>query len=292
MDKVDSVSGHYTHGHAEAVLRSHRWRTVENSAAYLAPHLGADDALLDVGAGPGTITVDLAGRVARVTATEISEDALALSRAAAAEAGVANIDFAVEDVHGLTFADGTFDVVHAHQVLQHVADPVAALREMARVTKPGGLVAVRDADYGMFTWWPGMRDDADGFDGMARWLELYSMAARTNGGEPDAGRRLLSWAYAAGLDGALATSSTWTYASPDERQWWGGLWADRLTSTALGEQLVSSGLATRDEVEQMAGAWREWASEPDGWFCVPHGEILWRKPNGWCLLQAPTPRHR
>src|SRR5689334_20840457 len=57
-------SGRYTHGHHEAVLRSHRWRTVENSAAYLIPHLAAGQSILDVGCGPGTITLDLARRVA------------------------------------------------------------------------------------------------------------------------------------------------------------------------------------------------------------------------------------
>ena len=53
----------YTHGHHESVLRSHRWRTLENSAAYLLPHLSPDFQVLDVGCGPGTITADLASRV-------------------------------------------------------------------------------------------------------------------------------------------------------------------------------------------------------------------------------------
>ena len=57
----------YTHGHHESVLRSHTWRTVDNSAAYLAPLLRPGLTVLDVGAGPGTITVELAERVAPVT---------------------------------------------------------------------------------------------------------------------------------------------------------------------------------------------------------------------------------
>src|SRR5262245_25345231 len=48
----------YTHGHHESVLRSHRWRTIENSAAYLLPYLSPGLDVLDVGCGPGTITID------------------------------------------------------------------------------------------------------------------------------------------------------------------------------------------------------------------------------------------
>ena len=87
-------------------------------------------------------------------------------------------------MHALDFPDDTFDVVHAHQVLQHVGDPVAALREMRRVTRPGGVVAVRDSDYAAFTWFPQLPE-------LDEWLDLYQRVARGNGGEPDAGRRLL-----------------------------------------------------------------------------------------------------
>ena len=135
----------YTHGHHESVLRSHNVRDIANSAAYLRPHLHDGIRLLDVGAGPGSITVDFASVVAHVTATEIDEAALSLSRELAAERGLTNLDFSVEDVHGLSFADDSFDVVHAHQVLQHVGDPVQALREMRRVAVPGGVVAARGA---------------------------------------------------------------------------------------------------------------------------------------------------
>ena len=239
----------YTHGHAEPVLQSHRRRTAENSAAYLLPHLRPGLDLLDVGCGPGSITVDLARRVApgRVLAVDVSPDPLDEARALAAREGV-TVTFAVGDVYALDLPDDSVDVVHAHQVLQHLTDPVAALREMARVCRPGGLLAVRDVDYAATTWFP-----AD--VGLDRWLDLYSRVARANGAEPDAGRRLLSWAQAAGLRDVVPTTSSWCFATPGERQWWGGSWAGRATSSAFAEQALAYGLATPDELAEIAAAW-------------------------------------
>src|ERR1700733_13214929 len=111
-------------------------------AAYLLPYLQPGMSVLDVGCGPGTITVDLAARIAPglLTAVEMTDDALDLARTEARTRGQSNIEFVASDVHALVFPDDSFDVVHAHQVLQHVADPVQALREMRRGGKPGGGV--------------------------------------------------------------------------------------------------------------------------------------------------------
>ena len=260
----------YTHGHAEPVLQSHRWRTAENSAAYLLPSLRPGLDLLDVGCGPGTITVDLATRVApgRVVGVDVSPEPLTEARAAADRPGV-TVTFEVGDVYALEAADDSFDVVHAHQVLQHLTDPVAALREMARVCRPGGLVAVRDVDYAATAWFP---ED----HGLDRWLDLYHRVARRNGAEPDAGRRLLSWAHAAGLRSAVATASTYCFASPAERNWWGRSWAGRATASSFAEQAVAYGLATPAELEEIAAAWLRWASSDDGWLGMLHGELLIR----------------
>ncbi|MFF8598259.1 class I SAM-dependent methyltransferase [Streptomyces sp. NPDC015232] len=261
----------YTHGHHESVLRSHSWRTVENSAAYLVPELRPGLDVLDVGCGPGTISADLAERVApgRVTAVDAAEDVLVKARAAAAERGVDNIDFAVADVHALDFPDDSFDIVHAHQVLQHVGDPVRALREMRRVCRPGGVVAARDSDYGAFTWYPRPA-------GLDAWQDLYQRVARANGGEPDAGRRLLSWAHRAGFTDVTASAGVWCFASPEERAWWSGLWADRTTESVYARLAVDGGHATPEELTAVSEAWRAWGKDEDAWFLVPHGEILCR----------------
>lgn len=260
----------YTHGHVDAVLQSHRWRTAENSAGYLLPWLRPGQNLLDVGCGPGTITVDLARLVApgSVLGLDLAEAPLGEARQHAASAAVA-VDFAVGDVYTLELPDDAVDVVHAHQVLQHLTDPVAALREMARVCRPGGVIAVREVDYAATTWFP-----AD--NGLDRWLQLYSQTARRNGAEPDAGRRLRSWAHAAGLRDHTATTSAWCYATDDERTWWGNSWAGRATASSFAEQAVDYGLATPAELDDIAAAWLRWAAADDGWLGMLHGELLIR----------------
>lgn len=239
-----------------------------NSAAYLLPHLSPATTVLDIGSGPGTITGDLARRVRRVTALEATPEALDLTRSGVADAGADNVDFVVSDVHDLELASDSFDVAHAHQVLQHVGDPVQALREMARVTRPGGLVAARDSDYSAFTWYPRV-------SALDTWLELYVEAARAHGGEPDAGRRLLSWSLAAGLGDLTATSSTWCYADDDARAWWGGLWADRVLQSDFADRARTVG-ASEEELHRISEGWREWSRCADGWFSLLHGETLSR----------------
>jgi len=258
----------YTHGHAESVLRSHRWRTAENSAAYLLPRLRPGLSLLDVGSGPGTITADLAQLVApgRVTALEATETAIGLTRAELEQRGI-DADYIVGDVHALELPDDTFDVVHAHQVLQHVGDPVQALREMRRVCKPGGIVAARDGDYHGFCWYP-----AD--PRLDRWMEVYQTVARSNGGEPDAGRRLQAWAREAGFADVTPSASVWCHADDVDRDYWGGMWAERVLHSDLARQSVEIGAASQAELEEISSAWREWAANPDGWLAILHGEII------------------
>jgi ubiquinone/menaquinone biosynthesis C-methylase UbiE len=187
----------------------------------------------------------------------------------AAERGVTNLTTTEGDVYGLAFDHGAFDVVHAHQLMQHLSDPVAALREMRRVTREGGVVAARDADYAAMTWYP-LDPRLD------RWLEIYHAVARANGAEPDAGRRMLAWAQAAGFSQVTPSAATWVHADPASREWWGRTWADRTTHSGIAEQAVASGIASREELEDIAAAWHAWLAHPDAWFAVLHGEILAR----------------
>lgn len=265
------MADRYTHGHHESVLRSHTWRTAENSAGYLLPHLTPGQQVLDVGCGPGTITIDLASRVApgSIVGIDAASEVVARAESARQEAGVTNASFATGDVYGLAYDDASFDVVHAHQVLQHLTDPVRALGEMRRVLRPGGLLAVRDSDYGAFVWSP---DDPR----LDRWLELYHQVTVRNSAEADAGRRLVGWVRAAGFTDLTAGSSTWTFADEKDRRWWGDLWAERVEVSTFAAQAVEYGLSSSSELHELAKAWRAWAEHDDGVFIVLHAELLAR----------------
>src|SRR4051812_35402476 len=147
----------YSHGHHKSVVNAHAIRTAEDCAAYLLPELKPGMMLLDVGCGPGSITVDLAELVApgQVIGLDRSDDVLTQAAELAALRGIENATFVSGNIYDLEFDDDTFDVVHAHQVLQHLTDPVAALYEMRRGLKPRGIVAVRGADFPRLRWDPG-----------------------------------------------------------------------------------------------------------------------------------------
>ena len=266
----------YSHGHHASVLRSHLWRTAGNSAAYLLPHLASGASILDVGCGPGNLTADLARHLGSGTVIGIDRvaDIVDVARhdhltSEGAPSDGASLSFQVDDAYELSFGDSTFDIVHAHQVLQHLTDPTAALTEWRRVLKPGGLLAVRDSDYGAMAWGP--KDPV-----IEGWLDLYHRLTERNGAQADAGRYLAGWVRAAGFRDLVVSSSNWTFHAADDRSWWGGLWADRVVASEFGTQAVEYGLATPEELDVIAEAFRRWAGNPDGVCITVHGEVLAR----------------
>lgn len=260
----------YTHGHHASVLRSHTWRTAQNSAAHLLGSLKPGQSLLDIGCGPGTITADLARLVAPGLTVGLDASQEIIDQARAGAASVENLSFQVGDAYALPFADCSFDVVHAHQVLQHLTDPVGALREWRRVVAPGGVIALRESDYGGMTWYPPS-------PGLDEWNALYHRVTAQNDADADAGRKLLSWALEAGFtaDQLQPGAGTWCYAAED-RRWWAESWAERCLHSGLGVQAVAYGLAEVADLERLAEAWREWGRAEDGWFVVLHGELIAR----------------
>ena len=265
----------YTHGHHESVLRSHRWRTAENSAGYLLPHLDAGRSSprrrLRTGHDHRRPRRSSRARATSSASTSPTRSSPTAGRAAE-EAGAANVTFARGDAYGVDVAAGSFDVVHAHQVLQHLGDPIAALTEMGRVLRPGGLLAVRDSDFGAFVWAP--PDER-----LDHWMQLYHRVTERNGAQADAGRWLPSWVRAAGFTDLQVSSSTWTFADPRQPRLVGA--AVGGSGTPLVVRQPGEGVRaqpTRLELDDIADAFESWASAPDGVFVVVHVEVLARTP--------------
>jgi ubiquinone/menaquinone biosynthesis C-methylase UbiE len=274
-EKKDSET--YPWGHDSAMLNLYQWRQVTNSAPHLIPYLRPGLKILDVGCGPGSITVDLAQRVlpgGHVTGVDYKAEPLELARALAQKKGITNVRFAVADVLDLRdFADASFDIVYAHQVVQHVQDPVHAIREMSRLVKPGGRVAFRESV--SMSWYPEL-------DGMRKWYSLYKELGKELGGHPDGGLALYAWTKEAGFDREDITCSAgvWCYNTPEERKFWGRNASEKTSSLDFKEKTVGKNICTEEELNQILQGWKDWQQSEDGWFLITHAEVVARKPVG------------
>jgi SAM-dependent methyltransferase len=228
--------------------------------------------LLDVGCGPGSITRGLAERVApgEVIGVDISPQTLEEARRDSAARGITNVQYREASVYELPFPDASFDVAYAHQVIQHLRERSAALREMLRVVTPGGHLAIREVDWGTVAYWP-----PDPW--LDRFIEAHLEAWRRNGGEPQLGRQLRALFNALDVADLRITAAVWCYATPDETTTWGNAYADRLL-TSMGTSPIEHGLATRADIEAMADAFRAWGRDRDAFWAFIMVEALARKP--------------
>ena len=124
---------------ADAYLRF-MGRYSEPLAAQFADLAGARSGqrLLDVGCGPGALTAELVKRVGPDAVSAVEPSA---SFVAAARERLPGVDMRQAAAERLPFGDAAFDAALAQLVVHFMADPVAGLREMGRVTRPGGTVA-------------------------------------------------------------------------------------------------------------------------------------------------------
>ncbi len=264
----------YLHGHHRSVLSAHSARTADDAAAFLLPYIEPGMNLLDVGCGPGTITLGLAAAVGEsgyVIGIDVSDGLQEEWDRRLMEHGSPNLVFQVDNIYQSDLEHERFDVVYAHQLLQHLGDPVGALMAASKLAKPGGIVGVREVDWGTFAAHP----ESQALDDFRR---IYDAVAIRNGGNPRAGRNMLSWMEDTGvLTEIHISTSTWTFFEESGKTWWGDQWSQRILESDIAAKALEYGIATRTELEAISRGWQEWKNAPGSLSCFTHFEGLARR---------------
>lgn len=266
-----SAGASYTYGYSEGVVAVHAGRTAAREAAFFLPSMRPGTRLLDVGCGPGSITLGLAAAVApgEAVGLDVEESVLDAARERAAVDGVTNVRFEAGDVAALPFPDGSFDAVFAHTLLEHVGDGGAALREMRRVLRPGGVIGVRDCD-----WGSGVIAPDNGSVAMA--MTLYARVWRHNGGHPHCGRYLRGMLTEGGFT-RIETSTSFRWdGTPAETRDFGELLAHRLALPAFAGPILALGICDHPRLERIAADCRAWSRRPDAFAAMMMVEAIGR----------------
>jgi SAM-dependent methyltransferase len=172
-------------------------RTIDSHGIFFWPYLTPGASVLDCGCGPGSITLGIAARVApgRVVGIDFSDCQIERAAANATTADVQNVSFQVADCYALPFENESFDRIFSHALLEHLIDPVRALRELYRVLKPGGVIGLCSPDWGGFILAPPRME-------LDRAIDAYTSLQIRNGGDVQIGRKLGIHLAAAGYQGA------------------------------------------------------------------------------------------
>jgi ubiquinone/menaquinone biosynthesis C-methylase UbiE len=235
-------------------------RTAEQTAPFVLRHLVPGMRVLDAGCGPGSITIGLAEAVmpdGEAVGVDMDAESLAMARTLANERGVANVRFEEASIYALPFADASFDAACAVAVLFHLADPVAALRELHRALKPGGVIAIgRDPDCA-----PSLYPTTPLLE---RWRELVARAALVAGTDHEFGRRHRAVLLDAGFRDPEAHAAVNASGTLDSTRQTAETLVIRFRGpNNAGGMAVREGWATEAEVEAICDEIRAWGERPD-----------------------------
>ncbi|MBI2761116.1 MAG: methyltransferase domain-containing protein [Chloroflexi bacterium] len=251
----------YVYAKNAAVAAVQMRRTAAADADFLLPHLRPGMRLLDAGCGGGSITVGLAGVVApgEVVGLDQEQHRLDQALALAAERGLSNVRFEHGDIYALPFPDGSFDAAFAHHILQHLHDPLAALLELRRVLRPGGVIGIRDPDEGatlIAPMTPALEE--------LRTLELRLRAHyQTSPFYARDQRRLLREAGFARSEARAVARSAGTL---DETREAAANLRARLTGPSAGHAMVALGWLTCERLTALLDEVTAWGERPDAFY--------------------------
>ena len=271
-DEENTTTG-YTMGYSEEFRQLLNRRSLETHAAHLLPHLKPGLRVLDFGCGPGTISVGLARAVdpGEVHGIDMEESQIGLARAAAEAGGHANATFHVGDVTALPFEDNSFDVAHCHAVLMHVPDTKAALAEVKRVLKPGGIISSREFIVASSFLEPGHEDTVEA------WATFAKLLAG-NGGHPQMGKELKKVFLDAGFTNIKATASFDSFGTAEDVAFLHGFICDWFFMPQVIAAATAFGLATEEQFAAWRAAIDDWKDNPGAFGALAFGEATAFKP--------------
>lgn len=275
-----NLSHNYKQGYSDSTLSTHLRRTADSDAGFLLAHIRPGDHILDVGCGPGTITLGLA-KVASQGETiglDISPEVLEKAKALAEEAAVPSEGpGSVHFQHGnvlerLPFSDETFDIVVAVQLFGHIPPPdlpLRALVELRRVLKPNGIIATRD---GMIQHFFPSRFELDRL-----WVgNMQRMIQRGSPEDPTA-TQLPAFMRKAGFKDISVDAKAMVTSQPAARK----KLADRAAAQlkegdTFRQSWLDAGVSTQ-EIQETVKAAATWADTEDAMFVTVQSELLAKK---------------
>ena len=264
------MTSRYTMGYDPEFTQLLDRRNAESHAGYLLPRLKPGFRVLDFGCGPGTISVGLAravGADGELHGVDLEESQIAMARAAASAGGHDNAAFHAGDVTDMPFEDGYFDAAHCHTLLNHVPDTQAALAEVRRVLKPGGVLGCRELFVASSFVEPGsaLIDEAWG---------IFTRLLAANGGHPQMGKRLGGALADAGFADIQTGASFDFFGTPPDVAFLYAFISEWFFSDSVVAAATQFGLATSERFDEIRGELTAWRENPSACGAFAFGEAL------------------
>ncbi|HEV7914423.1 MAG TPA: methyltransferase domain-containing protein [Albitalea sp.] len=267
MTASEPQNGRMDHGYVHGYQARENER-LRDQAGTLVDLLHANTAypagsrVLEAGCGIGAQTLTLAQRSpqAQFTSIDISAVSIAEARRRVEQAGIANVVLQQADIFALPFAAGAFDHVFVCFVLEHLAQPVEALRLLRRLLRPGGSITVIEGDHGLTCFHP---DSAAAHAAIQCQVTLQRQA----GGNALIGRQIFPLLVEAGFD-AVQVSPRMVYVDASRPAWVDGFTRKTFTAMIEGvrEPAIAAGLIGAERFDAGIRDLHR-TTEADGVFC-------------------------
>lgn len=261
----------YTVGYDTAVMSWFNKRRAHSHAKFFTPYLQRGMRLLDGGCGVGSITADLATIVAPGETIGIDLEQSQINHAHHHTTHLSNLRFAQANITQLPYPDDYFDAVFVHGVLEHLAHPLAAVLEIKRVLKPGGIVGARHADWDGFLLAPI-------YPSLQPFLPTIKQLLKAQACDPQFGRHQVQYFNQAGLslEQVSASYDCWT-ANETERIEAGAFFAAYCASEGFKQQVYDAQLLDPTTLSAMIAGFQQWRDDPNAFAADAWSEVVARK---------------